>query len=531
MTKEEQRIVLEKEDGYVPNRDISKALLERYRYQSRAMMNAIRSYLNEKVGKGNYVAEKASIDEVFIDLTPYTNIAAKDLTLDLSKSALPKHAKCKYKSEKGGYASDGIDRKLVAAAIIADGIQQHVFAQVGLSLSAGISFSKVIAKFSASFNKPRGLTIQPKGGIPALMDETLIKDLRFLGGKTGDEWGENIPEGIVKTMGAFGRYCDGNLSVRQRDMLNGEDNDEVVGNDGCLVDSISSLKDFGVKTDYDPVDKVREVHKENDFFHSWLKLFAREVQTRVKNDTEMNNRRPKNLVFQYAKHIPGDSGFRSLTTAFPSKNRVMDIYNVALTIVAKKRDDIFPFNRFGLSASNFEETGDIESYFAPSGNSSAKNSNALNINGNGRFFQSSTTFAKKKSSKKDFFGKKSSKKREEDTKEKVGREKEESSTCIDEALAREIQRQFDEEDDKLAAAAAKEIDNSMQLASQLQKNDLISKSDDIDKDNSSNDARIAAEMQRQFDREEHKVTSALKISTPRKKAKTMKDFFGGNKRK
>ena len=63
----------ERENGYFPNRADNKANIERYRYVSGLIFKELRTFLDEKVGPNKYKLEKASVDELYVDLTQYVN--------------------------------------------------------------------------------------------------------------------------------------------------------------------------------------------------------------------------------------------------------------------------------------------------------------------------------------------------------------------------------------------------------------------------------------------------------------------------
>ena len=71
MSDEEKRQAFERENGYFPNRANGKANIERYRYVSGLIFERMREFMDENVGQNKYMLEKASIDELYLDLTQY----------------------------------------------------------------------------------------------------------------------------------------------------------------------------------------------------------------------------------------------------------------------------------------------------------------------------------------------------------------------------------------------------------------------------------------------------------------------------
>jgi len=68
---------------------------------------------------------------------------------------------------------------------IAHTIRRIVFQTLGFTLSSGISTSKLVAKLAASYGKPNGQAVIYPEAIPYVMDETEIRKARMLGGKLG----------------------------------------------------------------------------------------------------------------------------------------------------------------------------------------------------------------------------------------------------------------------------------------------------------------------------------------------------------
>ena len=76
-------------------------------------------------------------------------------------------------------------RKLFGTAEdIARQIRKQVFEEIGLTISAGVASSKLVAKIASDFNKPDGLTIVPAGSEAEFLAPLPIKRLWGVGKKT-----------------------------------------------------------------------------------------------------------------------------------------------------------------------------------------------------------------------------------------------------------------------------------------------------------------------------------------------------------
>ena len=67
---------------------------------------------------------------------------------------------------------------------IAEQIRKQVFEEIGLTISAGVASSKLVAKVASDINKPDGLTIVPAGGEAGFLAPLPIKRLWGVGKKT-----------------------------------------------------------------------------------------------------------------------------------------------------------------------------------------------------------------------------------------------------------------------------------------------------------------------------------------------------------
>src|SRR5210317_961733 len=67
---------------------------------------------------------------------------------------------------------------------IAGQIRKQVYAEIGLTISAGVATSKLVAKIASDINKPDGLTIVPAGSEAEFLAPLPIKRLWGVGKKT-----------------------------------------------------------------------------------------------------------------------------------------------------------------------------------------------------------------------------------------------------------------------------------------------------------------------------------------------------------
>ena len=276
--------------------------------------------LETVVGKGNFILERASIDELFLDVT--------DHCYDMEKPAWKNHPFDNYDSEKcvtkfiaeeqlGSYPKDMDTKALKRGSRIAYGIRMSISKSLGFTLSAGISTSKTMSKLAGSMAKPNGQAIIVPLAIPfvrkkiefssphywfkALMSfildqvlkETKIKSVRNFGGKLGEEIQRLLPFengtiGDVAKLLSLGDLCKKLGNEKGKfvfDISRGIDKEPVKHTKGVLAKSITAFKSFSPVT----IDGMKK----------WVNLLATDLLSRTDNDFKRNNRIPKTCSVQY----------------------------------------------------------------------------------------------------------------------------------------------------------------------------------------------------------------------------------------
>jgi len=373
--------------------------------------------LTTHVGKTNFVLERASIDELFVDIT--NHCYDKGRLASSAKFDSPKgnahfdgeeksYATCEEgqklstccmersvnqsslqswrndtticheeESQISQYVNEDDDDVILAlqhGCFVAKLIRQSVFDSLGFTLSVGISTSKLVSKLAASYGKPNGQGLILPTAIGKVMEETKIKKVRNFGGKIGKKIQTLLPPG-EETMGSIARFLSlADLSAalgREMgqmvfDACRGEDGELVKETVGALTKSITAFKSFGPLS-FPALEK-------------WVVLLATDIVARVELDTKRNERYPKNCNIQYVYLSECDDRItRSIRVPFPprvtpkssflseTKQKLVNRVRVALESKAH-----FPIHRLGLSAVDFEARPkcSIDSFFKVSSGTS-----------------------------------------------------------------------------------------------------------------------------------------------------------------
>ena len=163
LPQNEKNELFRKERNKMRNPGEGKASLDRYRLASARIFEVMLEALEVHVGQGNFVLEKASIDELYLDVTMHCHkfdVAAwkeEDESKTLEELASKETVICA--KDKVQMEPDDEYRALRRGCIIARGLRRAVFDRVGFTLSAGVSTSKLVSKLCASYGKPDGQAV------------------------------------------------------------------------------------------------------------------------------------------------------------------------------------------------------------------------------------------------------------------------------------------------------------------------------------------------------------------------------------
>ena len=252
---------------------------------------------------------------------------------------------------------------------IAHTVRRKVFDTLGFTLSAGISTSKLVAKLAASYGKPNGQAIIYPEAISYVMEETEIRKARMLGGKLGKKVQSLLPPEIIAddkkkaTLGCVARLLTlddlvsglGEENGRWVfDACRGIEHEEVKSTLKVLPKSITAFKSFP-KVSYPELEK-------------WTALLARDVMKRVQLDNARNYRIPRSVTVGYTMKPGGSWIGKTFRLPFPTDRdfdaRVQRLVDNTRKILTERGEK--SFIRIGFSAIDFVERPKvgIDSFFA-----------------------------------------------------------------------------------------------------------------------------------------------------------------------
>lgn len=371
LTEEKQEQARNAELGVKRFASQGKACLERYRIASSRIFALVVETLVQQLGKDNFVLERASIDELFIDVTKYCwqnesldgnvdNVMCKTVTVGEDPQSNQTN------DENHDEDDPNIKLALERGCVVAHNVRKAVFDTLGFTLSAGISTCKLVAKLGASYGKPNGQALILPSAISRVMNETEIRKVRNLGGKVGKQVLALLPPGEATTMGSIARLslpvlCEnlGNdIGKMVYNACRGMDEEPVKETAGALVKSITAFKSF------------QKISINSGELTEWIALLATDVGSRVQMDSARNNRYPKSCTVQYtcSKEHESARATRSVRIPFPRDGDVKTklVQRAKDAVYAKEGNKVFLY-RIGLCAVDFQvkmANGGISSFFS-----------------------------------------------------------------------------------------------------------------------------------------------------------------------
>ncbi|XP_060703836.1 DNA polymerase eta isoform X2 [Hemiscyllium ocellatum] len=281
-----------------------KADLSKYREASVQVLSVLSRFA---------VIERASIDEVFVDLTAAARERATKLEAQRIDHGLlpttfvqgfPQHAQAEQCREPAVPREQarrmGLDAwldslplstrdgaspelQLTAGALIVEEMRAAVEQETGYRCSAGVSHNKVLAKLSCGLNKPNRQTVLPMCSVPRLFDSLPIGKIRYLGGKLGESVARLLNIEYMGQLRAFPEPQLQNTFGEKTgnwlfDLCRGVESEPV--RPRHLPKSIGCSKNFLGTQALSSCEQVKH----------WLQQLATELEERLEKDKEQNQR-------------------------------------------------------------------------------------------------------------------------------------------------------------------------------------------------------------------------------------------------
>ncbi|KAK1741494.1 DNA polymerase eta [Skeletonema marinoi] len=201
---------------------------------------------------------------------------------------------------------------------IAHTIRRIVFQTLGFTLSSGISTSKLVAKLAASYGKPNGQAVVFPEAITYVMDETEIRKARMLGGKLGKKVQSLLPPELSTDKKKATLGCVARLLTLD-DLVSGLGEE----NGRWVFDACRGIEHEEVKSTLKVLPKSITAFKSfpkvsYPELEKWTALLARDVMKRVQLDNARNSRIPRAVTVGYTMKPGGSWIGKTFRLPFPT---------------------------------------------------------------------------------------------------------------------------------------------------------------------------------------------------------------------
>lgn len=337
--------------------------LDPYRLQSRKILATIR----ESLPPGNLQkVEKASIDEVFLDLSAhirtellrrFPELSAPPPYDDLNENLpLPSIVALDWKADalvdldqdQETLDPDWDDVAMLIGSEIVRDVRAKVRSELGYTCSAGVASNKLLSKLGSAHKKPNCQTVVRNRAVDKFLEDFKFTKIRNLGGKLGDQvvstFGtENVKDLLVVSLDQMKSKLGEETGPWLYNTIRGIDHSEV--NPRTQIKSMLSAKSFRPS-----INKTEQAHK-------WLRIFVADIFARLVEEGVLENkRRPKTI------HLSLRHGGQSRSRQGPivqgrpiDETILLDLAKDLFAQILSEAGSVWPCYNLSLSVGGFEE--------------------------------------------------------------------------------------------------------------------------------------------------------------------------------
>lgn len=366
-----------RDDAFM-NIKTDKVSLDPYRAESRKILKTMKEALerwctNESDGEIHRLTqglsaalEKASIDEVFIDLSPiiysvllqrYPELRAgsHDGERDAELPPPPTTAVQWHSEdflidldlhEREEDDPDWDDIVMLVGSEIVRSVRQAVWDNLNYTCSAGLARNKMLAKLASACNKPDKQTVVRNRAVQHFLGGYKFTQIRMLGGKLGDQitsyFGtEKVSDLLHVPLESLRAKLDDHTASWLYGIIRGDDRSEV--NPRTQIKSMLSAKSFRPS-----INSLEQAEK-------WLHIFAADIYGRLVEDGVLENRRRPRVITLHHR----TAQMRSRQMPIPAAGTIDEslLFELARTLMRQVMTDgqPWPCSNLSLSVSSFED--------------------------------------------------------------------------------------------------------------------------------------------------------------------------------
>lgn len=338
-----------------------KVSLDPYRKESRKILKCIKESLPDNEQR----VEKASIDEVFMDLSAQVHTTLLERYPELRGPAPyddPTEPLPRVPTTVLDWAADALvgtgeedgedkdpdwdDVCMVIASEIVRDVRKNIKETLGYTCSGGVARNKMLAKLGSGYKKPNQQTVIRNRAVKHFLSDMKFTKIRMLGGKLGDEvvstFGtDKVKDLMEQPLDQLKKLGDDTGSWLYS-IIRGEDNSEV--NPRIQIKSMLSAKSF------------RPAINSFEQGVRWLRIFVADIFSRcVEEGVLENKRRPKTINLHHRQGTQTRSRQAPIPQGKPLSEVVL--FDLAKNLLAQIVVDgrAWPCANLSLSVGGFED--------------------------------------------------------------------------------------------------------------------------------------------------------------------------------
>lgn len=339
-----------------------KVSLDPYRLESRRILACIKEVLPAKLQR----VEKASVDEVFLDLSAHVHSILleryPELALPAPYDDVTENLPCPPTSTLDWQADalvdldmeeleeddpDWDDIAMFIGSEIVRAVRAAIREKLKYTCSAGICHNKMLSKLGSAHRKPNQQTVVRSRAVQQFLSEFKFTKIRMLGGKLGDQ-----------IVAAFGTDTVKDLLPIGIDVLKQKFGDDtgswvyqtIRGIDFSEVNSRTQIKSMLSAKSFRPSINTYEQAVR------WLRIFVSDIYSRLVEEGVLENRRrPKTINLHHRQ------GGQTKSRQGPiPQGKVLDevsLFNLAKSLLNQiiQEGRVWPCANLSLSVGGFED--------------------------------------------------------------------------------------------------------------------------------------------------------------------------------
>lgn len=348
-------------DDSAQNIATDKVSLDPYRLESRKILALVKEALPAHLQK----VEKASIDEVFLDLSAQVHSILLDRFPGLSSPPpyddptetlpLPSVVALDWKADalvdldqdQESQDPDWDDVAILIGSEIVRDVRARVHEQLGYTCSAGIASNKLVSKLGSGFKKPNKQTVVRSRAVSAFLEGFKVTKMRNLGGKLGEQVVSAFNTDSIKELVA--------LPLDQMKSKLGDETGQWVYNsirgiDFSEVNSRTQIKSMLSAKSFRPtIDSSEQAIR-------WLRVFVADIYSRLVEEGVLENKRRPRSINLHHRHA---GQMRSRQGPIPTGRAIDELllFDLAKDLLGQivTEGKVWPCANLSLSVGGFED--------------------------------------------------------------------------------------------------------------------------------------------------------------------------------